>query len=483
MSSQFQRNLTIGIFWSIFGRIGYLLVALATNIILVRFLTPYEFGQVGIVIFFISIAQVLIDTGLSGALIRKKEILEIDYSTVFLFNLGVSLILMLLLIGFAGQIAQYYDDLSLKNILVVSSSLLLINAFRLTQTAKLIHQLEFRKKASYEFASVLVASIIAIIMAWQDFGGWAVIALQGLTAFLLTAIMWFFEGAIKSFRFSKTSFLSLYKFGINTTFASLLITAFDNIYQLILAKYFAISQTGLFYQSKKIQDVPLGLISMLANGVLFSSLAKIQDDRKKFNLLYNRITTAFSALMGFACAAIVLYAEQIINLLYGNQWIDASFYLQILIVVAFFYMHEILTQTIFKTFDKTQKILYLELVKKIIQTISIIIGVVLLNLKILLLGFLITYVFSYTINMIYARREINASVLEELARTIKIVLTASIAMIFTELVLDYFSVQGYYSFLALPMLFLIYFMFLRVTKVFSLIEDIKAIKQVITEKK
>ena len=85
--------------------------------------------------------------------------------------------------------------------------------------------------------------------------------------------------------------------------------------------------------------------------------------------------------------------------------------------------------------------------------------------------------------MIYARREINASVLEELARTIKIVLTASIAMIFTELVLDYFSVQGYYSFLALPMLFLIYFMFLRVTKVFSLIEDIKAIKQVITEKK
>ena len=252
---------------------------------------------------------------------------------------------------------------------------------------------------------------------------------------------------------------------------------------MILAKYFAISQTGLFYQSKKIQDVPLGLISMLANGVLFSSLAKIQDDRKKFNLLYNRITTAFSALMGFACAAIVLYAEQIINLLYGNQWIDASFYLQILIVVAFFYMHEILTQTIFKTFDKTQKILYLELVKKIIQTISIIIGVVLLNLKILLLGFLITYVFSYTINMIYARREINASVLEELARTIKIVLTASIAMIFTELVLDYFSVQGYYSFLALPMLFLIYFMFLRVTKVFSLIEDIKAIKQVITEKK
>ncbi len=198
---------------------------------------------------------------------------------------------------------------------------------------------------------------------------------------------------------------------------------FDNIYQLVLGKYFAISQTGLFYQAKKIQEMPLNLLSTLSNSVIFSVLAKTQDDRAQFNLLFNRISTILSALMGFFCLSVFIYAENIIVLLYGKDWIESVFFLQVLILVAYFHVHETFNGIIFKTFDQTQKILYLGIAKKIIQAVSILVGVILMDIKILIYGFLVTNVASYCINVYYSKKEINESAQKDLMVSLKVILT------------------------------------------------------------
>ena len=256
MESLHKKNIVIGTLWTLIGQFGYLSVALISNIILARILSPYEFGQIGIVMFFIIISKVFTESGLSGAIIRKKDASAVDYSTVFIFNLILSLVLVVVLFFAAGPIANFYNDIELKDIIRVSSVVLLIYAFQIIHITKLVEQLEFKKKATYEFIAILTSSITAILLAYQGFGVWAMVIMQILTALILSLLLWLFEERPTVFMFSLSSFKKLYKFGINTTFSLLLNTFFDNIYQLILAKYFAIIQTGLSTKRKKYKKFP-----------------------------------------------------------------------------------------------------------------------------------------------------------------------------------------------------------------------------------
>lgn len=475
MDSGHKKNIIIGTIWTLIGQFGYLSVALISNIILARILTPYEFGQIGIVMFFIIMSKVFTESGLSGAIIRKKDADAVDYSTVFIFNLILSVVLVVILFFAAGPIADFYNDIELKDIIRYSSVVLLIYAFQITHITKLVQQLEFRRKATYEFIAILISSITAILLAYKGFGVWAMVTMQILTALILTILLWLFEKRPTVFMFSLSSFRNLYRFGMNTTISSLLNTVFDNIYQLILGKYFAINQTGLFYQAKKIQEIPVQVIGSLAHGVIFSSLAKVQDSKKQFTFLFDRITTSFAALLGLLTLLVVLYAENIIVMLYGQQWLASAFYLQVLIIAAFFYVHEVLNQIIFKTFDQTQKILYLEIVKKIIQSVSITLGIIFLNLEILLYGFLVTNVISYLANAYYSRKELNESIGSEITLTLKIVISCLItaATIFT--CISFFDLEGFRTFYLIPFAVLIYFILLKILRAFDVIKDVRII--------
>src|SRR5699024_11061532 len=367
MSSELSRSLLINTLWSFVGRFGYFAVALITNVILVRLLSPKEFGQVGIMMFFIMIASVLVESGLSGALVRKQNATEVDYSTIFIFNLIVSLMLMTLLMASSGFIADFYKDSELQSVLIASSFILLINALRITQAARLIKNLQYKKKAVYEFLAVLMASIIAIELAFNGDGVWALVAFQLSTAVILSVLLWIFVGPLNSYKFSLRSFMEFYKFVFNTTLAYLLNTTFDNVYQLILGKYFSISQTGYFYQAKKLQEIPSSIFVTINSGVIFSTLSKLQNSPKEFNEIYQNVVRVFSVIVALISIIIFYYSEVIILILYGERWMDSAYYMQLLVIGSFFYVQEMFNRNIFKFFDQTEKILQLEVFKKSVQ--------------------------------------------------------------------------------------------------------------------
>ena len=325
--SSFKKSIISGTIWSIAGQVATLLIILISNVILARMLSPKEFGQIGIIMFFIMLANVFTEGGLSGALIRKKNATKIDYSTVFIFNLIVSIFCFLLLLLFSDFIANYYNDHLLKKLIIVSGFVLIINAFQITQNAKLMSDMKFKQKTLYRFFAVLIATIIGLIFAYLGYGVWALVVIQLLISFNMTLILWFFEGLHLSVKFNRKSFNELYGFGINTTIASLLNTTFDNIYQLILAKHFSLNQTGFYYQAKKLQEVPTGVINMVAQSVVFSSLSKLQDDKTLFINAYNKIFLYFLIVLGLITILTYVYAEQIILLLYGKKRIDSVIYM------------------------------------------------------------------------------------------------------------------------------------------------------------
>lgn len=473
--SSLKKSFITGFLWSFGGQTGYLLVALITNIILARLLSPYEFGQVGIVMFFIIISKVLTESGLTGALVRKKDATEEDFSTVFIFNLIISVFLFFLLVLFSGLIADFYDNRALKNILIALAFILIINAFQFTQNAKIVRDLKFKKQSLYALVAVILSSLIGLILALFDYGVWALVIMQISNAFILTLLYWIYEGPIKSFVFKKDSFKSLYKFGVNTTLASLINSVFDNIYNLILGKYFSIQQTGLFYQAKKLQEIPVGVIKSSTLGVVFSTLSKLQDDKEEFKKFYDRIVTVFTTLVGLICLLIYFYAEQAILLLYGKQWLGAVFFMQILIIASFFYMQEMLNRVLFKVFDRTDKILYLEIIKKTIQALTIVVGVLLMDLEILLYGFLLTSVISYFINYYHSRKIYESFSWKEIIMVIKVLAVAIFVVFISYLLNSTLNLKGYELFYFLPVIIGLYFILAKVFNVVNIISETKLI--------
>ena len=287
--SKLKETIIKGTIWSVTGQMATILISLGTNIWLARLLTPKEFGQVGIIMFFIVFADVLTESGLGGALIRKKNASREDYSTVFVTNLIFSALFYLIIILASGSIASFYNDIIIKDLLIVAGLVLIINAFQLTQNVKLISDMKFKKKSLYRFIAVFISSSIGIYLAINGLGVWSLVLIYLMSAAINTILLWIFEGSFLKFEFFKASFKELYSFGLNTTLASLLNTVFDNIYQLILGKYFSLSQTGYFYQAKRLQSVPSNLVDIISQSVIFSALTKLQDDKQSFGVVYNKI--------------------------------------------------------------------------------------------------------------------------------------------------------------------------------------------------
>src|SRR5690606_1039629 len=148
--------------------------------------------------------------------------------------------------------------------------------------------------------------------AYRGLGVWSLVMIQLLTSVFNTILLWYYEGVFFSLKFTLGAFKKLYKFGVNTTFASLIDTAFDNIYQLITGRYFSISQVGYFYQAKKLQEVPVGVIKSTTLGVVFSALSRIQSDTVLFHKAYHKIILLFTIAIGLLSVLLFIYSESII---------------------------------------------------------------------------------------------------------------------------------------------------------------------------
>jgi len=473
--SDLKKSIIKGTVWSVFGHMASLLIILVTNIWLARLLTPKEFGQAGVIMFFITLANVFTESGLGGALVRKKNATKADYSTVFVTNLIFSVFCFVIIFLSAEFVAEYYNDVSLKNLLVVAGVMIFINAFQLTQNARLISEMKFKQKAIYRFIAVVFSSIIGIYFAYQGIGVWAIILIQLLTAFINTLLLWVFEGFYLKLCFSKSSFKELYAFGMNTTLSSLLNTGFDNVYQLVFAKHFSLLQTGYYYQAKKLQDIPGGIIIMITQSVIFSSLANLQDNKQAFAKVYNKITLYSLVMLGFISTFIYVYAEPIVLLLYGKNWVGAIFYMQLLTIASFFYLQEQISRVIFKVFDQTRQILYLEYLKKSIQALSIGIGMYYLDIKILVIGFVVTNIIGYFINYYFSRRIISLVTYDEIFTLLKVV-TLSVLSVFLVMQLSVsLQLDQYMVFLTIPILFLFYFIGLYAFNVMNISKELKVL--------
>lgn len=474
-----DKKLISNVVWALTGQVGYILIGLAGTFVLARLLSPEDFGIVGIAMGFVGISNVLVESGMGGALVRKIDATDKDYSTIFVFNLFISLLLIILLVFSSGFIAQYYNRSVLQPVLWGLSSILLFNAFTITQNARLVKDMKFKERGLYKFLSLFFAVVVAVIVAYLGYGVWAVVFLQVLSSFFFLMILLIKEGGMDKFIFSKESFKEMYSFGMFTTFTSLLNSFFDNIYQFILGKYFSVAQVGFYYQAKKLQDAPDTVSKLVLLQVVYSHLSKLQNKLEKFKISYNMIAKFTAIILGLTASLTFIYAEEIIILLYGQKWLGSVFFLQILVIVSFFNLQEIVNRNIFKVFNQTHKIFYLEIIKKSIQSITIIVGIINHSLEILLYGFVLTSFISYFINFYYSRKIVDDISRKEIIVFIKIVFSSVILTFFVIYLIGILNLKLYETFILIPFFVLLYTLLLyllRVENLFKVLQNKRLLK-------
>lgn len=471
MSNKMSNSLLKNSIWSVVGRFGYLIIVLITNIILARILEPEDFGKVAVVMFFITFSIIVTESGLSGALVRKNNASDLDISTIFIFNFFTSCLLALIIYIFSGVIAQYYNDSSLSDLLVFSILILVFNALGNIQMTLLIKEMEFKLKSILEIISVLCGSVVSVVLAVNNFGKVSIIWMYVINSIILTVLMWLVVGPLRTYKFSLKSFKEFYEFGINTTLTAAINAIFNSIYQLIFGKYFSMSVSGYYQQAKQLHDVPVNLLQSSIISVFYSALSKRQDDKNSFNIFYDLILSYYIVIVSLVSSFIFLYSDLVVSLILGEKWFIASIYLKFLIIGALFYCVEVFYKNILKVFNRTDLILKIEIIKKIFQVLTILVGFYSFNVLTFIYGLILTNIFGMILVCYYAN-SIRGVV--EFGYIKSLIITSFMCLIFYY-ILDFFD-SSYFGIVYYILYVFIYFCILKVFGLFDFFNVLKKIR-------
>lgn len=304
-------NIKKGIVWSSINSFARYGLQFGGMMILARLLSPVEYGLIGITAIFISVAEIITDSGLSGAIIKKENAKSIDYATLATFNLVVSVLIYLIYYILAPYVAKYYNQPQITSLLRVYSISILIFAFTIVPKTKLTKELRFKTLSVISIISGSLGLVVAIIMAFKECGPMSFVG-QYITNALVSSVLIMYCSKYKVvFSFSKNSFLEQFTFGFNTTVANTLKSISENIYNNVVGITSSISQTGYYTQALKLTNVPVRFFCTLIDGTYFPVLSQIHD-KNEFNKKIKSINEKTLAIIVVLFAMTLSFRKEII---------------------------------------------------------------------------------------------------------------------------------------------------------------------------
>ncbi len=437
-----KKKLKTSFFWVGIEQVGIQAISFIISIILARILLPSDFGIIGMILIFIAIGKSLTDSGLSLSLVRSKELGTVDYSTVFYFNLLGSVFIYLLVFFAAPFISAFYNEEILIDIIRVYSFVFIINALGNIQQIRIIKHLAFKLLFKISIPSIILGGFVGIYMAYAGYGVWSLVVSALVQASINTLLLWFFGKWKPTLQFECNIFKKHFYYGYKLTLAGLIETFYKNSYTVIIGRVFGTSQLGFFTRADTLKQVPVQNIGTILNKVTFPLFSSIQDDDKKLKSAYKSIMQ----LVIFFVAPLLLIAsalaEPLIRFLLTEKWLPSVPYFQILCWAGILFPLNAYNLNILKIKGRSDLFLKLEVVKKTIGVLTILVTFQ-FGIIALLWGGVIVSAFSFFINSYYTGRFISYSSFEQLKDIIPLVFLAALVAGFSWY-LDQ-NVQNYFS--------------------------------------
>lgn len=312
-----------GIVWTAFQKGGALIIGFIGNIILARLLSPDDYGCIGLLLIFTSIADILIDGGLGVALIQKKEIKDIDCSTVFTTNLFISIGLFCLLFLLAPNISRYFDIPILRPMLRIECIVIMLQALYIIPSALLNRALSFKKLAIITISSNIISVVFAVICAYGGLGVWSLVIKNIVLQCSLCLLYWFNGNWKMNFKFSFKSFKVLFKYGSLVGLSNLVESIFANVESFVIGRCYTAKTLGYYSQAKSLGQIPIYSISMVVNQVLFPVLSKLQDQNSALVHSTRKSLIAITYIAFPLITLLCILSKPVIILLYSEKWAPA----------------------------------------------------------------------------------------------------------------------------------------------------------------
>lgn len=388
------------LFWKILERIGSQAVTLVVSVVLARLLEPEAYGTVALVTIFTTVLQVFVESGMATSLIQKKNADDVDFSSMFYFNVFVSLVLYLAIFLCAPMIAQFYNKPELVVLTRVLSITVLVAGMRNVQQAYIAKHMMFKKTFLSTLIGSIVSSVIGIYMAYAGYGVWALVATQLVSVVVAVIVMWVVVPWKPKLTFSAHRLKELLRFGGNVLVVGVWIKIFEKIRGLIIGKFYTTTDLAFYEKGNQIPYLLFSTVNSSIDSVLLPTLSNNgQDDNERLKAMARRSMRCSTYLVAPCMAGLAAVAIPMVTLLFTEKWLQCVPYLQIFCLAYIFYPQRTVNHNVILSVGHSDWYMKMEIVRSTIGLIVVAISAT-ISVKAMIVSILIMAILETTINAI-----------------------------------------------------------------------------------
>lgn len=408
MASSLKSKTIKGVGWSAADAFLGHGVLVLVGIVLARLLSPEEFGLIGIVTIFTTVMYGIMDSGFSSAVIRKMEVTDEDYNTLFLFNFFVSLLLFALLFMGAPWIAMFFDRPQLQSLLRVMGLLLIFQSLCIVQETILKRRIDFKTKTKASFISAVSSGAVGIGMAFSGFGVWSLAGQQLSRQIIYSSCLWIFNRWRPTLNMSQESLRYMWGFGWKLLVSGLLNNLWNELKKVVVSKYYSPAMLGQYSKAGEFAKLFSANLTSIFQRVTYPALSIVQDDRERMVKAYRQIIKVSMFVSVISMLSLGAVSEPLLYCLIGPKWHIAATFLPLICIARSMYPLQSINLNMLQVLGRTDVFLYIEIVKKIIALIPLFVGAFIGIYWMLIASIFVTFIIFF-INSYYSGRELNYS--------------------------------------------------------------------------
>ena len=366
-----KENVASNLLWRLFERFGAQSVTFIVSIVLARLLDPNVFGMIALVTVFTSIMQVFVDSGFGNALIQKKEVDDLDYSSVFYFNIAFCILLYGVMFFAAPYIAEFYEMPDLVTVLRVLSLTIVVSGVKNVQQAYVARNMIFKKFFFSTIGGTIGAAVVGICLAYRGYGIWALVAQSLFNTTIDTCILWFTVKWRPKRMFSMTRLKALFSFGWKLLLSKLIDTVFEDIRSLIIGKMYSATDLAFYNRAKQFPQILVTNINAAIESVLFPSMSMEQDNLSRVRAMTSRAVKTTSYIIMPLMVGLAVCAEAVVNIILTSKWSACVPFVRIFSIALAFVPISLANLNAIKAIGRSDIYLKLEIFRKVFNLVSL----------------------------------------------------------------------------------------------------------------
>lgn len=371
--SSLKSKTILSLFWSFIDKFGQQLLNFVSMLILMNIINAIEYGIFGSLAIFIAFSSILIDSGFGRALLNKHNLIDADYSTVFIFNISLSVGLYFILYISAPLLGDLFHTTEIILVARVLFISVVLNAFGLIHQTLLTKKADFKGLSKINLFALLIADIVAVILAINNLGVWALVFQTLLYALFRTIFLWAYSGWRPKRKFYKNRLLSFFNFSSKLLLSNTISTFANNIYPSLIAIFYPMTQVAYFNQAKKYQDIPFLTMSNTFRSVAMLILSEVNRDSSRMKRILSKLIKSISFISFPVGFIMIITAESLFFLFFKEKWIEAVPYFRLLTFAGMLSPFIFIFNELFIAKEKSAYFLGVEIIKAVILITLIII--------------------------------------------------------------------------------------------------------------